>query len=125
MGMRGDRQRDPGTGDAGGNSPGRPGDEQRRDDAKGQGRAETKSGQNGNKDTGGAPPPSPQGGPNTPEIPPAPNFRAPALDGPRCPHSPASGAAGWAYPRLGLRAASGCKSRSPAKRPARAAGTRQ
>lgn len=44
---------------------------------------------------------------------------------PRCSHSPAPGAAGAACPRLGLRAAPGCRSRSPAKRPAWAAGTRQ
>lgn len=70
-------------------------------------------------------PPDPRAGQTRLTSRPAPNLRAPARAGPRCSHSPACGAAGSACPRLGLRAASGCGSRSPAKRPARAAGTRQ
>lgn len=62
-------------------------------------------------------------------CPPARNLRAAAPASPRAeprsPHSPAFGAAGAACQRLGLRAAPGCRSRSPAKRPAGAAGTRQ
>lgn len=54
-----------------------------------------------------------------------PDPKAPGREEPRCPHSPAPGAAGAARLRLGLLAAPGCRCRSPAKRRAGAAGSRQ